>query len=199
MEKSNRFYSKHFLGQRTFFLNQDEVIHRVLTDAFPLQYKLEELYRANLGLHAKIGCLMPRLNMSFGEGLAGLGVGEIFSGLFGFLSPANWMKMINQKRIYKISKNLVLLTIFDEVLIAKQAYINQHERIQKFEILNYYFIHLQLFARKYKSNTRFIQTLNGKFSADGTDMASQRGNIKLGFDDLAFLSDRTCRSWPNSC
>ena len=185
--KTKRLYSSHFLGERNHYITLEEVIHRVLTDAFPVQYKLEELYRSQLGLHVKIGALLPKLDMSFGEGLASLNVGKVFSGLFGFLSPSTWMKVVNQKRVYKASKYMIILTILNEILIAKQAYINQHEMIQKVEILNYYFIHLQILARKFKKESRFIQTLIGKFSVDGTEMASQRGRVKIGFDDLSFL------------
>ena len=58
------------------------------------------------------------------------------------------MKIVNQKRALKVSRYLVLRSVLDEVLTAKLAYINQHQLIQEFEILNYYFIHLQLLSKK---------------------------------------------------
>ena len=47
----------------------------------------------------------------------------------------------------------------EDIDVGKDPYIDDRG-----EILNYYFIHLQILARKFKKNTRFIQTLYGKFS-----------------------------------
>jgi hypothetical protein len=186
-KSSKRRYSSHFLSNRTMFLTMDDVVRSVLAEGFPLKYKLEELYREKLGLHINIGNVIPKLNFNFGEGAGLINIGQVFSGLFNFLLPSNWMKIVNQKRALKVSRYLVLRSVLDEVLAAKLAYINQHQLIQEFEILNYYFIHLQLLSKKFLDKNRAVNTLIGKFSVDGTDMASQRGNTKLGYDDLALL------------
>lgn len=183
----NRKYSKHFLGERDYFLDMDQVIHRVLSDAFPLQYRIDELFRAKMRVHAQIGQVIPKINISFGQGITGIDVSKIFSGLFGFLLPANWMKLVNQRRVLKTVRYITSLTLLDEILKAKIAYIDQHQRIQDLEIRNYYFIHLQIMMRIYGYDNRVIKTLIGRYSFEGTEMANQRGRTKLGFDQLAHL------------
>ncbi|MDD9952412.1 MAG: hypothetical protein OXT67_12700, partial [Zetaproteobacteria bacterium] len=121
----------------------------------------------------------------FGEGIAGVNMNQFFSGLFGFLVPSNWMKIVNQRREFQVSKYLLLKTYLDEILNAKLMYLRQHQNITEFEILNFYFIHLQLFSRTYSTNNRALATLHGRFAFEGTNMATQRGKTKLGFDDLA--------------
>jgi hypothetical protein len=185
--QSKRKYSNHYLKDRDQYFDMREVVRRVLLDGFPIQYKLEKMYRDKLGLQVAIGNVIPRLHIGFGEGAGGINIGEIFLGLFNFLLPANWMKISNQKRVVKISQYMLFLTVFNEILGAKLAYIKQHQLIQEFEIINYYFIHLQILAKRYQYNSRAINTLIGKFSVDGTDMASQRGKTKLGYNDLALM------------
>ena len=57
---TDRRYSSHFLKDRTYFLSLDDIIKRILSDAFPVHYKLEQLYRSKLGVHANIGNLIPK-------------------------------------------------------------------------------------------------------------------------------------------
>jgi hypothetical protein len=183
----NRLYSSHYLKSRDHYLSINDAIHRVLSDGFPIQYKLEELYRAKLKVHVQIASVTPSIRFSFGEGVGGLGIDKIFSSLFGFLLPANWMKITNQKRVYKLSKYMMMITVLNEILDTKIEYIKQHQLIHEFEIINFYFIHLQIFAKYFSHESRGLYTLMGKFSVDGTDMATQRGKTKLGFDRLAKL------------
>ncbi|MFK7826182.1 MAG: hypothetical protein AB8G05_18665 [Oligoflexales bacterium] len=182
-----RKYGSHFLGERDHFYNLDQVIHHVLSDGFPIQYQLEELYQAKLGVHSKLGDLIPKVDLRFPSGVTGIDIGAVFSGLFGFIQPANWMKLVNQKRLKNVAEQLLFRTLLDEVLKAKLLYINQHQLIQEFEILNYYFIHLQVLSDKYQNTSRVLTTLLGKFAYEGTKMASKRGETKLGFNDLSLL------------
>ena len=81
----------------------------------------------------------------------------------------------------------MMITVLNEILDTKIEYIKQHQLIHEFEIINFYFIHLQMFAKYFSHESRGLYTLMGKFSVDGTDMATQRGKTKLGFDRLAKL------------
>ena len=60
-----RKYSHHLLGNRTHVFDMKDVVHKVLTDSFPIQYTLEELYRARIGIHSEIGNILPKLNFNF--------------------------------------------------------------------------------------------------------------------------------------
>ena len=182
-----RKYGSHFLGERDHFYNLDQVIHHVLSDGFPIQYQLEQLYQAKLGIHSKLGDLIPKVDLRFPSGVTGIDIGAVFSGLFGFIQPTNWMKLVNQRRLKNVAEQLLFRTLLDEVLKAKLLYINQHQLIQEFEILNYYFIHLQVLSEKYQNTSRVLTTLLGKFAYEGTKMASKRGETKLGFNDLSLL------------
>ena len=182
-----RKYGSHFLGERDQYFNLDQVIHRVLSDGFPIQYQLEELYQAKLGIHSKLGDLIPKIDLRFPSGVTGIDIGAVFAGLFGFIQPANWLKLVNQKRLINVAEQLLFRTLLDEALKAKLLYINQHQLIQEFEILNYYFIHLQVFSEKYQHASRTLTTLLGKFAYEGTKMATKRGETKLGFNDLSLL------------
>lgn len=184
---TKRKYGEHFLKKRSTFFTLEQVIESVLTKGFPMKYRMQELYQGKLGVHSRLGKILPKLDINFGEGVSGLDIGKVFSGLFGFLLPSNWMKLANQRYLYTVSKLKLERTALDEILKAKLLYINQHQRIQEFEILNYYFIHLQLFAREHSDNSRAINTLLGRFAFQGTEMASKRGDTKLGYDDLTLL------------
>ena len=131
---TGRKYSSHFLGNRNYYLSKEEVLEKMLKNSFSIQYSLEQLYRSKWQVHSRIGGVSPSLHLVFGEGGIGLDIGKLFSGLFGFLIPSQWMKIVNQKRVYKISSNLLLITILNDIMSAKIAYINQHQLIQEFEI-----------------------------------------------------------------
>ena len=104
---THRKYGSHLLKDRTHFYTMDEVLHKVLTDTFPTQYKLEELYRAKMNIHNQLGSIIPSLNLGFGEGVSAIDVSKLFAGLFGFLQPANWIKLASQKKAYKVSKYML--------------------------------------------------------------------------------------------
>ena len=186
-KSTNRRYSSHYLGNRTDYFDLNDVLGCVLRSGFPIQYQLEQLYRAKLGIHSHIGDLLPKVDLAFGQGVSGLDINKVFSGVFGFVLPANWMKLANQTRVYKSSKLILTRTVLDQILKSKLMYINQHQRIQEFEILNFYFIHLQLLSKIYPDKNRALNTMLGRFAFEGTEMASQRGRTKIGFDDLALM------------
>lgn len=184
---TGRTYGSHYLKDRTTYYSVDDVMSKVLSDSFLLQYKIEELYRGKLRIHSQYGKILPKLSVSFGEDASVYEVGKIFSGLFGFLLPANWLQLAKEKKAYKAIKQLLLVTLFDEYFFSKLAFIKQHQLIQDFEIRNFYFIHLQLLLRSLSTVKESPLILSGRFASEGTDMASLRGDIKLGFDDLAKL------------
>lgn len=184
--QTKRQYGSHFLQSRNYYLSLSDVIKKTLTESFPLQYELEKLYRSKMSVLSSVGNILPKVNLRFGSGVGGLDIGGVFSGLFSFLLPHHWMQLVNERRIYKTSRYLLALKVYNEVLASKLVYIEQHHRIQDFEILNYYFIHLQLFAKRFLENSSEDNHLvYGKFSHMGTNMASQRGDVKLGFNQLA--------------
>ncbi len=181
---TNRQYGSHYLADHDQIFNLDQVLHHAISVGFPIQQRLQTLYRAKLAIHAQAGEIIPHIDIAFGQG-AIIDMGRIFAGLFGFVLPQNWLRLANYGKAYKIAKLLLLSTTMDEILKTKTMYVNQHQRIQDFEILNYYFVHLQLFARMFPQGSRELDTLIGTFAGVGTDMASQRGDTKLGFDDIA--------------
>jgi len=184
--KAKRKYSDHFLGSRKFKLSLPEVIHKSLVNGFPVQTQLEKIYQAKMNFHQSIGDVVPHLNLEFGQGLS-VGIERVFSGLFGFLLPSHWMNIVNKKRIHKISRHYLSLNVFDQVLKAKIAYLDQHQLIQKFETINYYFLHLQLLSKQVKLNFDENHMIHGSYSLLGTRMATNRGDIKFGFNKLALL------------
>ncbi len=182
--QTHRKYGKHFFDHRDHIFSYEDILHRVLTDSFPIQDKIQELYRGHLGIHIQLGHTLPQFNLTFGQGVTG-GMDQFASGLYNFMLPANWMQLANENRLYRITKYTLMKVTLDQLLLAKKAYLRQHQLIQEFEILNYYFIHLQLFAKQYAPTTREVKTIYGKFAALGTDMALKRAQIRLGFEELA--------------
>lgn len=185
--KTNRTYANHFLKDRTDYFSLDEVIEHTLTQGFPVEYNLEKLFRSNLEGHVAIGGVLPRVDLVFGDGALGLNFNRVFAGLFSFVFPSNWMNIFNQKKSYNASLYLLMRTYLDEVLKSRTVYIKQHQLIQEFEIINFYFIHLQILADSVECDERTLSTLYGRFAHEGTNMASQRGRTKLGFNDLSLL------------
>ena len=181
---TKRRYGHHYLNERTKKANLDQVLEGVLTKSFSIQYKLHALYQAKLGIHSKIGDLLPKISFQFGKGVPSSSFGSFFSSVFGFLSPSNWMQLINQRRAYKIAKMMLKKSVLDDILSVKLLYLKQHQEIQKFEILNFYFIHLQLLTDRFKRNTRIYKTLMGSVAVEGTKMSTQRAILQVGFNDL---------------
>ena len=182
---TNRQYSSHFLKTRDTYLSMDDAVHHVLTDGFPIQYKVQELFRAKMQYHRDIGDIVPQLNLEMGQGIGFIDVGALFSGLFGFLLPANWLNLKSDLVMYEVAKRYLLKMVLDEIMNAKIAYINQHKLIQDFEILNFYFIHTQILCNLYGSDSPWMLLLRGAYGAQGTTMAAKRADVKLGFDSLA--------------
>lgn len=188
---TKRKYSSHYLKDRTSYFTLDDVIHRTLTDGFPIQNHVQRLYRAKMGIHSMLGSILPKLNIIFGNSALGTPIDQVFTGAVGFLLPSNWMRLANQVRIYKATKSILLKSVLDQILAAKLIYLQQHQILQEFEILNFYFIHLQIFCEtplsflRFQNGDRFLNTLMGQYAVLGTRMATLRSRAKLGFDDLA--------------
>lgn len=183
--KTERLYGKHFLGDREFALSEKDVAQKTV-QCFPIKSQLEILYRDKMALHTAIGGVIPSLNVSFGQGVT-YGIDRLFSGLFSFLLPSQWMKIANQERLYQISYHNLSKKILDLVLQSRLAYIQLHKKIQEFEIVNYYLIHLQILARsdrEYFNENHLIQAM---ISAMAIDMAQRRSDLRMAFNDLAAL------------
>ena len=182
---TDRLYAKHFLGEREFKLSEKDVAQKTV-ECFPIQYQLEILYRDKMAVHSAIGGVIPSVNISFGQGVT-YGIDRIFSGLFNFLLPSQWMKIANQERLYQISYHSLSKKILDLVLQARLSYIELHKKIQEFETVNYYLIHMQILAlsdREYFHENHLIQAVISKMAID---MAERRSAIRIAFDDLASL------------
>ncbi len=184
---THRHYGQHLFNHRDHIFTLEDVLHHVLTDAFPIQEKIQELYRGRLGIHVQLGNILPQLIVDFGQGLSPHGINQALTGLYSFLLPANWMQLVNKKRVYRTTQLMLAKVTLDQLLSARTIFLQQHQRIQEFEILNYYFIHLQLLAGKYPELSRKVQTILGKFAALGTDMSIKRSEIRLGFETLALV------------
>jgi hypothetical protein len=179
-----RKYSHHLLGGRTHLYSIEDVVHKVLTDGFPIQYSMEQLFRARAGIHSELGNILPQLSLSVGD-VAQLGVSNIFTNVFSFILPSNWLKLANQDLFYEATKLLLVKTVLDEMLTAKEVYLEVHRHIIDYEILNYYYVHLQVFLKKYPQDSREIFTVLGYLGVLGTMIANKRLEIKIGFDVLA--------------
>lgn len=184
--ETNRRYGGHLFTNRTAFLSYPQVVRHVVTDGFPIKYRIQTLFRSQLGIHSQVGSILPSVNVSIGSNVPGF-ITQAFNGLFGFLSPTTWLSLTDQALTYKAMRHLLVKDVMDQILQAKLAFLTQHQNITDFEILNYYFIHLQILSERYHNISRAIDTLQAEFAVEGTDMASQRGNVKLGFADLALL------------
>ena len=181
----DRKYGHHYLKPRTEFYSFKDVLHRTLADGFPVHYKLQELYRSGLNRHIALGQILPRINITVGESPIVVNVNNLALNLFGFLLPQNWFRLIQANQANKATEYLFLKTILDQYYAAELNFLDLHQLIQDFEIRNFYFIHLQLLNEYLKLSEEDTLTFAGTYATLGTDMATNRGNIKLKFEDLA--------------
>jgi len=187
---NKRKYSANFYAQngvhRNLYLSMDDAIHRILTDGFPIQYQIKALYQANMGVHSGVGNIVPKLNLAFGQGLSGVDTQTLFSGLFGFLLPSNWLNLANQVIGYDIAKALMMKIVLDEILSVKTAYIAQHQLIQDLEIINFYLIHFQLLMEQFPEDTILVQNMKAAYAYIGSFLMSpKRAAVRNGFNALA--------------
>jgi hypothetical protein len=181
----DRKYGHHYLKPRVHSYSLENVLHETLSNGFPTRYKIQELYRANMNRHIAIGKLLPSLNLTIGEGSNPINPNNLFLNMFGFLLPHNWFSLIQAQHANEATKYLFLKTVLDQYYTAEFIYLDVHHLIQDFEIYNFYFIHLQLLDAFLTNTGRHDPALAANYATIGTSMASQRGSIKLRFDDLA--------------
>lgn len=179
-----RKYSHHLLGPRTHIYSMEDVLHKVITDGFPVQMAMEQIYRGRWGIHAELGNILPQLNLNFGD-VAQIGVSNIFTNIFSFMLPSNWLRLSNQIIFYDVTKLLLVKTILDEMLTAKELYLHVHQLIIEYEILNYYYVHLQVFLKRYPQNSREIFTSLGFLGTLGNQIVNKRLEVKVAFEHLA--------------
>lgn len=181
----DRKYGHHYLNPRTQYFSREGVIHRTLSDGFPTHYSIQELYRARLNIHTVLGSVVPRLGITFGEGQYGINENNLFTNLFDFVLPNHWFELIQAGIANHATKYMFIKTILDQYYAAEFLYLDLHKLIQDFEIRNFYLVHLQLLNDHLGDSDQNDVTLAGTFSALGTEMATNRGDVKLRFDDLA--------------
>ncbi len=182
---TERKYSAQFLRSRPDYLSMDDVIHHILTDGFPIQYKLQELCRANLGIHTAIGNIVPKVKLAIGQGGGPIDVSKLFSGLFGFLLPSNWLQLSRNIKAHDVAEKLLLKIVLDEILNAKIAYINQHKLLTDLEILNFHFMHTTIFSRIFAYDSPFINLIQAAGGNLSIIMALKEAEVRSGFDTLA--------------
>lgn len=182
---TERKYSAQFLRSRPDYLSMDDVIHHILTDGFPIQYKLQELCRANLGIHTAIGNIVPKVKIAIGQGAGPIDISTLFSGLFGFLLPSNWLQLSTNIKAYDVAEKLLLKIVLDEILNAKIAYINQHKLLTDLEILNFHFIHTAIFSTMFSHDSPSLSLIKGARGNLSVTMALKEADVRTGFDTLA--------------
>ncbi len=182
---TNRKYSSHFFKDRSVALSMSDVVHHVLTDGFPIQGKLQELYRSKMAVEVVRGGLIPSIHIAIGQGASPVDIKKLFTGLFGFLLPANWLLLKSYKELQGVAEKFLLKTVLDEILATKIAYINLHKLIQDFEIYNYYYIHTQILTNTVSDDSPYKPLLKSQYGFQGNLMATTRQQVRFGFDSLA--------------
>lgn len=180
-------YSRYFFKYRDQSYTLEQVVDETLNNGFPLRYKIEDLRRAGLEHYTAWGNLIPRVNLSLGEGLSPINMNSFFQNLFGFLMPQHWFELEQTKQYKKVSESLLLKTALDEAQNAELHFLNLHKDIRDLEILNFYYIHLQLLSQNFTKEGPEGLTLDGMFGQVGTDVGKTIGGIIVKFNDLAFL------------
>ncbi len=183
--QTHRKYTQHFFKDRPRSFSLKDVLHRALTDGFPIHYALEQVYRGKLNIHAQWGNIIPQINLSIGDGLPLISVHRAFSSVFSFLMPSNWIRLANQEYVYKSIKLLMMKTVLDQIYTIKSLYLTVHQLLTEYEIQSYYYTHLKLLAKKYPENSREMLTVLGQFANLGSEIAHKRSSIRLAFDTLA--------------
>ncbi|MBP6217884.1 MAG: hypothetical protein KA436_04795 [Oligoflexales bacterium] len=182
-ESRTTFYKKYaqpFLRERSKEYSLADVLKKVLSDSIPLNYKMEELYRARLQPQVALGQLIPSLDVQ-------LRFDPISSAnnLFGFLLPQNWLELASSQKAYKVTQFLFLKLLLDESLSAELLFLKIHKMIQEFETISFYATHLTLFARSLSPNLPAYRTIQGRFALLETQIASRRLELRLLFNQLA--------------
>ena len=176
-------YSQYFLGPRKFELTQDDVVKRTLVEGFAVESQLQTLYQEKMKLHQEISDVMPHINLTFGQGIT-QSIEKVFSGLFGFLMPGQWMEIANQKMMCEISHHYLSRTILDQVLKSKVAFLNIHQSMKEFEIINYYLAHIRLLRKSNPerfNDPHWISTITPNLALRA---GKKKADLRNAFDDL---------------
>ena len=79
--RQKRPYGDHYMRNRNFSMDMDQVVTKTLVDGFNVQLQLESLYREKMRVHEEIGEVIPHIDIDFGQG-ATYGINSVFKGLF---------------------------------------------------------------------------------------------------------------------
>jgi len=181
----DRKYGQHFFKNRTEYYSLNNIIHRSIRDGFPVQLMWQQLWRGELGVQNALGGLLPRLSIQFAQGQFGVNENTLFTNLFQFVLPQQWFALAQAHFTFHATEYLTLQTLLDQYMAAEIAYLNLHQLIQDFEIRNFYLMHMQLLNQYLGDGPQNDPTLAGVYAQLGTETATNRGNIKFGFIDLA--------------
>lgn len=184
-DRTKRQYGSHLLGTRDEFYSMKDVIERVLGQGIPVRHKIEELYRSGMGRHTSWGAVFPSVSIKFGDGISP-NVHNLFRNLFGFVLPQTWLNLVNSYKAYDASRLLFMKMALDEYYRAENLFIAVHKGIQDFEIRNFYMVHALLLKRLFPQSERHINTMLAFTGDVATEMALNRGELKLLFDELAY-------------
>ena len=180
-------YSQYVLGHRDQGYTMKQIVSETLNNGFPMRYNLEGLYRAGMENQVAWGNVIPRVNLSLGEGISPINMNSLFQNLFGFLMPQHWLELVKTKKYHKITKSMLLKTALDETQNAELQYLSLHKGLRDLEILNFYYIHLQILTRIQSRTGVDGLTLDGLFGQVGTDAGKKIGEITHKFNDIALI------------
>lgn len=178
-------YSKAFLKNRTQVIGYDQAVDRAMEFSFTLAYGMEQLTRAELGIHEALGSILPSINLTLGDGTP-LGVNEVFSGLFGFLLPQNWMKLKTKNLHLDVAKDMVKKAALDDYLNIQLVFLDLHRIVTNAEIISFYLCHLQLLERAFSDQSEQIsRTLKAIYGDVGLQISYAINLIGIHHNNLA--------------
>lgn len=179
-------YTEYFLQYRTQLIGFEKAIDLSMKSSFALAYGMEQLIRADLGQHEALGNILPSIYLRLGDG-SPIGISEVFSGLFGFLFPQNWIKLKQSSLHHDIAKAQLTKAAFDDYLNIKLVFLDLHQHAIEAEILSFYLSHMQLlerlFRKSFQPNSLLI--FQSIYADLGLKLSEGLGRVALHHNNLA--------------
>ena len=178
-------YSEAFLAKRTQKIKYQDAVDRAMQYSFHLAYGVEQLTQGKLGIHEALGSILPSLNLTLGDGLP-IGVKEVFSGLFGFLLPHNWIKLRQAKLHYNVAKETVKKAALDDYMNIQLVFLELHRVVIKAEIMSFYLCHLQMLEKGFRQEWPELADLLLALCSDvSLDLSYAVNSIGIHHNNLA--------------
>lgn len=117
----------------------DEFLETVLKEGLLVHYEKEKLCLADAKCHLSLSSLIPSLKIDLDFSSQ-----SFLKGFLAFLSPKKWKNYFDAKKTYQISQYLFLKEILDESSRLEVFYIQVHEQIQEYKIIQFLLAHLKL-------------------------------------------------------